>query len=89
MKRSQIKIKLEDRVGECERELRMRRKVYMPKVEEGKMQEYEAYKRMWIIHEFKEIADLCIKKGITWQEMYAIVESHKGGRPRGHQSKLF
>ena len=69
MKKSDVKLVHKDYIQELKREASMRTRAYRRKINEGKMQQYEANKRYLIIRNLKELMELMERKGITISEL--------------------
>ncbi len=74
MKRSEIKISVQDRVKEFAREVKMRERVYAGQIEKKKLSRYQANKRILIMQESKELVELLELRGLSWEDMINILK---------------
>lgn len=88
MNRNDIKIDNQKIIAYCKDEHRMQMFVYEKRLAEGKMTTYQANRNFLIIQEFKSIAELLEKRGISWQEFKTRLKLVKADRG-GTQSELF
>lgn len=63
---------MHDRVKEFCREVKMRERVYAEQIEKKKLSRYQANKRVLIMQESSELAELLDL--VTWTEMIKILE---------------
>jgi len=73
MKRSEIKVSVKDRVKEFAREVQMREQVYAGQIEKKKLSRYQANKRILIMQESKELAELLEQRGLSWNDMLKLL----------------
>lgn len=86
MKRSEIKISTKDRVKEFAMEVKMRKQVYVGQIARDKLSPYQANKRILIMQESKELAELLDRRGLTWEEMINILEAASKPKEKVKQS---